>query len=148
MKIVRDHVRTVLSIAFCFHLFAITAHAHASAVQVEGENFRASIDAAFKAQKTFQRFHDVTDVCRNARLEGKTVDYVNRLLHAAGQKFDLQRASGSTARPDDLVGGFGLVSGLTYGSALTIILQAPFPAKDGPRTVASVRQCLIVSTSS
>ena len=137
----------VLGITFWYCSFALSAHAHASDVEAEGKHFRARIEAAFKAGKTFQRFQDVTDVCRHAGLEGKTVADVNRLLRAAGQTFDLARAHGSTARPDDLVGGFGLVSGLAHGSALTIVLRAPLPAKNGTRTVAGVRQCLIVSTS-
>ena len=143
----RNNILTALSLTLCSYSFAISAQAQAGDVETEGKNFRISIETAFKAEKTFQRFQDVTDVCRNSHLEGRSVNEVNRLLHAAGQKFDLVQASGSTAQPDELVGGFGLVSGLAYGSALTIVLRAPFPTKNGTRTVADVRRCLIVSTS-
>lgn len=147
MKSSRNSIRTALSITLFYCSLTTSAYVNSSDVGAEGKEFRTKIEAAFKAEKTFHRFYDVTDVCRNSKLEGRTVDEVNNLLRAAGQKFNLEQAGGSTARPDDLVGGFSLVSGLTYGSALTITLQAPFPAKNGTRTVASVRQCLIVSTS-
>ncbi len=147
MKISRKRIRTGLGAGLCAWVLAVTAQASAGDLELQGKAFRAKVDAACKAEPSFQRFLDITDVCKKAGLEGKTVDEVNLILRAAGQDTDLVRGAGTTAQQDDLVGGFLLVKGLSYGSVLNIVLQAPFPPQGGTRRVAGPRLCLIVSTN-
>lgn len=118
-------------------------------LKTEGVQFRAKIQAVFEKmqREDAQRIYELTSECERLNLTGRPVTEVNKILRAAGQKFDLIKELSPTAGPDDLVGGIVLAKGTLYSAVFNIVLVAPLPKKGGERKVEAVRICNVLSNS-
>ena len=118
-------------------------------LKAEGVRFRAKIQVVFEKMQheDAQRIYELTSECKRLNLTGRPVTEVNKVLRAAGQKFDLIKESSPTAGSGDLVGGIVLAKGTLYSAVFNIVLVAPLPRKGGERNVEAVKLCNVLSNS-
>lgn len=117
---------------------------------VVGRQMLATINSEFTARITTHgamRITEMTDVCEKFPFAGKTWDQANRMLKAAGQKFDLIPYEGPTSKPNQFAGGVVLANdGFAYSAVFNITLQASMQTAGG-RTIESVVYCNVLTRS-
>lgn len=147
-------VRTLVQIAV---LFAAAGLAPQLSVEEKVNPFSADgrqMLATIKSELAIrQRAHgalritEMTQVCEQFPIVGKTLDQANSMLKAAGQKPDLWPHTGPTSKPNQFAGGLVIESdGFAYSAVFNITLGVSAPTSAG-RTIESVDYCNVLTRS-
>lgn len=145
---VRSLLKTFMFTAALVAVYGMKAENNNDDFSIIGRQVLAKIQSQFKAEKQAHgamRILDMTESCKKLPLVGKSTEQANKILRAAGQKFDLFPNTGPTSKPNELVGGLALeTDGFAYSAVFNIILQTS-KLKGG--AIDSVIYCNVLTRS-